>query len=124
VTDEYRGRAGLSGNDLARLLGSGRLPRDISANHTVELKDLLYILRITGGSAIDITIPAVDDGYDFEPGSCLIVNNTGAGIATLVAASGVTLNNKDGLVSAGQHGWFGAYYWGDDEWTAWGALTT
>lgn len=124
MTDEYRGRSGLSGNDLARLLGAGRLPRDIDGNHTVGLSDLLYILRTTGGSSLDITIPKVADGYDFEPGAALIVNNTGAGLATLVAASGVTINSKDGLVSAGQHGWFGAYYWGDDEWTAWGALTT
>lgn len=124
MTDDYRGIAGLSGNDLARLLGAGRLPRDIDGDHTVGLVDLLYIVRTISASSSNITIPKVADGYDFVPGSCLIVNNKGAGIATLVASSGVTLDGKDGLVSAGQHGWFGAYYWGDDEWTAWGALTT
>lgn len=124
MTDEYRGFSQFSGNDLARLFASGRIGRDVAVGRTISLEDIKFIIRYTGGSPANFTIPRVAAGYDWIPGSAMICNNYGAGIVTMVAGSGVTLNSKDGLVSAGQHGWFGAYYWGDDEWTAFGALTT
>lgn len=124
MTNFYGGRGAFSGRDLEVLAGTGRLGRDIDASHTVNLYDIHYILRQTGASAINITIPSVASGYAWEAGMALVCNNYGAGLMTLVAGSGVTIQNKDGLVSAGQHAWFGAYYWGADIWSTFGSLTT
>lgn len=94
-----------------------------ASSHTLEAVDLGSILETTGSSAVTVTIPP-EASVPFEIGTLVNVTQVGAGIATVAAAPGVSLNGvTSGSVSLdGQ--WSGAALVkrGADAWVIQGAL--
>ena len=62
-----------------------------ATSHTLEAVDLGSILETTGSSAVTVTIPT-DSTVSFETGTLINVTQIGAGVATVRAAAGVSLN--------------------------------
>jgi hypothetical protein len=92
-------------------------------NHTLEAIDLGCILETTGSSAVTVTIPA-EATVPFETGTLINITQIGAGVATIAAAPGVSLNGiTGGSVSLGGQ-WAGAALTkrGADAWVIQGAL--
>jgi hypothetical protein len=75
-------------------------------------------------SSNTLTIPRKSTAFFADSGDCLIALNKGAGITTLTAGPGVTINSLPGLVSMGQWALFGAWCLTDDTWIGFGSLTT
>ncbi|WP_210880077.1 DUF2793 domain-containing protein [Roseovarius autotrophicus] len=94
-----------------------------ATSHTLELVDLGSILETTGSSAVTVTIP--DEAVvPFEIGTLVNVTQVGAGIATVAAAPGVSLNGVTGGSVALDGQWSGAALVkrGADAWVIQGAL--
>jgi hypothetical protein len=92
-------------------------------NHTLEAIDLGCIVETTGSSAVAVTIPA-EATVPFETGTMINITQIGAGVATIAAAAGVSLNGiTGGSVSLGGQ-WAGAALTkrGADAWVIQGAL--
>lgn len=95
----------------------------IGTAHTLELTDTGSILETTGASAVAVTIPD-EATVSFATGTLINITQAGAGVATVEAATGVSLNGvAEGAVAlAGQ--WSGAALTkrGADAWSIQGAL--
>jgi hypothetical protein len=79
--------------------------RDISVktgtSYTLQQSDATNILRMDNANPISITVP--DDSADISISSLIEVHQVGVGVVTFVAASGVTIQSRDELIStAGQ----------------------
>jgi len=98
--------------------------RTLTANsHTLEAVDLGTILETTGSSAVTVTIPP-EASVSFEIGALINVTQVGAGIATVAATPGVSLNGVTGGSVALDGQWSGAALVkrGADAWVIQGAL--
>ena len=91
--------------------------------HTLELIDLGSILETTGASSVTVTIPD-EATVPFEIGTLINVTQVGAGVATITAGAGVSLNGVTGGSVALDGQWSGAALTkrGADAWTVQGAL--
>lgn len=94
-----------------------------ATSHTLEAIDLGSILETTGSSAVTVTIPT-EATVPFEIGSLINVTQVGAGIATVAAAAGVSLNGVPGGSVALDGQWAGSALVkrGADAWIIQGAL--
>ncbi|WP_189381970.1 DUF2793 domain-containing protein [Gemmobacter nanjingensis] len=94
-----------------------------ATSHTLEGVDLGSIIETTGSSAVTVTIPP-DATVPFEIGSLINVTQVGAGVATVTAAAGVSLNGVVGGSVALDGQWAGAALVkrGADAWIIQGAL--
>ena len=91
--------------------------------HTLELIDLGSILETTGASSVTVTIPD-EATVSFEIGTLINVSQVGAGVATITAGAGVSLNGVTGGSVALDSQWSGAALTkrGADAWIIQGAL--
>lgn len=91
--------------------------------HTLELTDLGSILETTGASSVTVTIPD-EASVPFEIGTLINVTQIGAGVATIAAAPGVSLNGIAGGSVALDGQWSGVALTkrGADAWVIQGAL--
>lgn len=94
-----------------------------ATSHTLEAVDLGCIIETTGSSAVTVTIPP-EATVPFETGSLINVTQVGAGVATVTAAAGVSLNGVLGGSVALDGRWAGAALVkrGADAWIIQGAL--
>jgi hypothetical protein len=94
-----------------------------ATSHTLDASDLGSIVETTGSSAVTVTIPD-EATVPFEIGTLINFTQVGAGVATVVAAAGVSLNGVVGgsVPLSGQ--WSGAALTkrGADAWVIQGAL--
>ena len=91
--------------------------------HTLELTDTGSILETTGASSVTVTIPD-EVSVPFEIGTLINMTQVGAGVTTITAATGVSLNGVTGGSAALDGQWAGAALTkrGADAWTVQGAL--
>ena len=91
--------------------------------HTLEVIDTGCIIETTGSSAVTITIPP-EASVPFEIGALINITQIGAGIATVAAATGVSLNGVTGGSIALDGQWSGVALVkrGADAWVIQGAL--
>ena len=91
--------------------------------HTLEVIDTGCIIETTGSSAVTITIPS-EASVPFEIGGLINITQIGAGIATVAAATGVSLNGVSGGSIALDGQWSGVALVkrGADAWVIQGAL--
>lgn len=94
-----------------------------ASSHTLEAVDLGSILETTGSSAVTVTIPAEAE-IPFEIGTLINVTQVGAGIATVAAAPGVSLNGvtEGSIALDGQWSGTALVKRGADAWVIQGAL--
>ena len=94
-----------------------------ATSHTLELADTGAILETTGSSAVTVTIPPAA-AVPFETGTLINITQVGAGVTTVAAAPGVTLNGVTGGAVALAGPWAGAALTrrGADAWVIQGAL--
>ena len=94
-----------------------------ATSHTLEAVDLGGILETTGSSVVTVTIPG-EATVPFEIGTLINVTQVGAGIATVTAAPGVSLNGVTGGSVALDGQWSGVALVkrGADAWVIQGAL--
>lgn len=94
-----------------------------ATSHTLEAVDLGSIIETTGSSAVTVTIPP-EATVPFEFGALINVTQVGAGVATVTAAAGVSLNGVVGGSVALDGQWSGAALVkrGADAWIIQGAL--
>ena len=94
-----------------------------ATSHTLEAVDLGSILETTGSSAVTVTIPP-EASVPFEIGALVNVTQVGAGIATVAAAAGVSLNGVTAGSVALDGQWSGVALVkrGADAWVIQGAL--
>ena len=92
--------------------------------HTLEPSDLGSILETTGTSVVTVTIPA-EASVPFEIGTLINITQIGAGVATVAASPGVSLNGIPGGSAALGGQWAGVALTkrGADAWVLQGALT-
>jgi hypothetical protein len=91
--------------------------------HTLEAVDLGRIIETTGSSVVTVTIPT-EATVPFETGTLINITQIGAGVATIAAAPGVSLNGITGGSVALDGQWSGAALTkrGADAWVIQGAL--
>ena len=91
--------------------------------HTLDLSDTGSILETTGASSVSVTIPD-EMSVPFEIGALINVTQVGAGVATIAAAAGVSLNGVTGGSVALDGPWSGAALVkrASDAWVIQGAL--
>lgn len=94
-----------------------------ATSHTLEAVDLGSILETSGSSAVTVTIPA-EASVPFETGALINITQVGAGVATVAAAAGVSLNGVVGGSVALDGQWAGAALVkrGADAWIIQGGL--
>jgi hypothetical protein len=94
-----------------------------ATSHTLDASDLGSIVETTGSSAVTVTIPD-EATVPFEAGTLINFTQVGAGVATVVAAAGVSLNGVVGGSVALDGQWSGAALTkrGADAWVVQGAL--
>ena len=94
-----------------------------AAAHTLEVIDTGCIIETTGSSAVTITIPS-EASVPFEIGALINITQIGAGIATVAASTGVSLNGVTGGSIALDGQWSGVALVkrGADAWVIQGAL--
>lgn len=94
-----------------------------ATSHTLEAIDLGSIIETTGSSAVAVSIPP-EATVPFEIGALINVTQVGAGVATVTAAAGVSLNGVVGGSVALDGQWSGAALVkrGADAWIIQGAL--
>lgn len=94
-----------------------------ATSHTLEPIDLGSILETTGSSAVTVTIPP-EASVPFEIGTLINVTQVGAGIATVTAAAGVSLNGvvAGSVALDGQWSGVALVKRGADAWVIQGAL--
>jgi hypothetical protein len=92
-------------------------------NHTLEAIDLGSIVETTGSSVVTVIIPT-EATVPFEIGTLINITQVGAGVATIAAAVGVSLNGITGGSVALDGQWSGAALSkrGADAWVIQGAL--
>lgn len=91
--------------------------------HTLEIIDTGSILETTGASSVTVTIPD-EASVLFETGTLINLTQVGAGVATVQAAAGVSLNGVVAGAVALSGQWAGAALTkrGADAWVIQGAL--
>lgn len=124
IADEVR-HVRFSGTAWIEVPRPGIVPiRTLTAMaHTLELIDTGSILETTGSSAVSVTIPP-EAAVPFKIGTLINVTQVGAGVATVQADAGVSLNGVTGGLVALDGRWSGAALTkrGADAWVIQGAL--
>ena len=124
ITDEAR-RVRFTGTAWIEVARPGIVAiRTLTATtHTLELTDLGSILETTGASSVTVTVPP-EATTPFEVGTLINITQIGAGVATITAAPGVSLNGVTGGSVALDGQWSGVALTkrGADAWTVQGAL--
>lgn len=88
------------GSSIEVDVGAGFSWRDVSADHTLDLTDADSGISTSGNSGAQvITIPS-DGQVDFRDGTSIMVMQYGAAPVSFVAASGVQLLVRSGLLAA------------------------
>jgi hypothetical protein len=73
-----------------------------TANYTLTLSDANTIMQVTSSAAVTVTIPT-DASVDFPVGTQILIAQMGAGVVTVAAAPGTTVNGKNGAKTSGQY---------------------
>ena len=107
---------------LDKMLRSPPLPNVQTANYVLALQDAGGVVETNEAGANTVTVP-LNNSVPFPIGTRVQINQIGAGATTLVAAAGVTIRNRLGLVSDGQYSVIHLYKRGADEWVASGDLS-
>lgn len=92
-----------------------------SSAYTLALADAEQVVRYTGGSAANITVPA-NSSVAFPVGTTVTVIQTGTGLVSIVGGGGVTLRARLGLDSPGQYAALVLLKIGTDEWLVTGGV--
>jgi hypothetical protein len=99
-----------------------RVTNPQTANYVFVVTDAQQLVRQTvTTTANTVTVPLNATG-GFTEGDVVTVVMYGTGVTTLVAAPGVTINTRVGLVLA-RYGVAFLRYMGGDVWLAWGDLS-
>lgn len=69
-----------------------------TTNYTLVLTDADKLIELDSASAISLTVPP-NSQVAFEIGTVIIINQYGAGTASVVAGSGVTIRSANGALS-------------------------
>lgn len=124
VTDEAR-HVRFMGGTWIELPRPGIVPiRTLTAtSHTLDAIDQGSILETTGSSVVTVTIPD-EATVPFETGTLVNITQVGAGVTTVTAAAGVSLNGILGGTVALEGQWAGVALVkrGADAWVIQGAL--
>lgn len=91
------------------------------ANYVFTHADAQRFVTQTVAGANTVTVPVNATG-EFIEGDIIAVTMLGVGVTTIVAAPGVTINSRVGLVLA-RYGVAFLRYMGADVWLAWGDLS-
>jgi hypothetical protein len=97
-------------------------PNTQTVNYVLALQDADGVVETNQAGANTVTVP-LNNAVPFQIGTRIQVRQMGAGATTLVAAVGVTIRNRLGLVSGGQYAVFYLDKRATDEWVASGDLT-
>lgn len=74
-----------------------------TSSYTLVLADAQKLIEMNSGSANNLTVP-LNSSVAFPVGTQILCAQFGAGLTTIVATGGVTINSRDSLVdSAGQY---------------------
>lgn len=93
-----------------------------TSSQTATSVDIDKVVKMNSASANSYTIPP-DGAEPFLVGNSITIKQEGAGLTTLVAGAGVTINTAaPGLNSAGQYAIFGVIKDAANTWTAFGNL--
>jgi hypothetical protein len=93
-----------------------------TASYTLVLTDAAQVITMNVGSANNLTVP-LNSSVPFPIGTQILIYQSGAGITTIVATSGVTIRSEGTkLKIQGQYGIAGLLKIGTDEWVAYGNL--
>jgi hypothetical protein len=80
------------------------------------------MILVTSSSATTITIP-LSSAHNFSIGTQILVMQYGTAQVTIAAASGVTVNSKNGLKTSGQYAVISLIKIGTDTWVIAGDAT-
>jgi hypothetical protein len=94
-----------------------------TASYTLVLGDAGKIVEMNVASANTLTVPT-NASVAFPIGTNITINQNGAGLTTIVAAGGVTIDSFGGaLKMEGQYAGASLYKRGTNEWVLTGAIT-
>lgn len=116
--DNDSGVSGSSVKDALDALSSGKQAADADLT-AVAAKTI----EMNVGSSNNLTVPP-NASVAFPTGTFINVAQYGAGATTILAGSGVTIRNRNGLVLGGQYAVATLYKRGTNEWIAGGDLKT
>lgn len=103
--------------------GGFLVSRDDADDYTLVLSDAGRVVRMTSGSANNLTIP-LNSNVAFPLYTQIVVLQEGAGQTTIAGAVGTTLNSLNGnLKISGQYGMASLLKIGTDTWVVAGNLT-
>lgn len=101
----------------------GKTISDKASSYTLVLTDSNSMIRSTGSSNINITIPT-NASVGYPIGTQVDIYRSGTGTVTIVPAGGVTIRSRSGLLLAGQYAVASVTKVDTNEWLAVGALST
>lgn len=111
--------AGLTRNPIATAM----VPiNNQTASYTLVLADSGKMIVVNSASATAITIP-LQATVNFPIGTQILVMQTGSAQISIVAASGVTLNNRSGVTTSGQYSVISLIKIAADSWVVAGDAT-
>ena len=93
-----------------------------TTNYTLVSTDRDQVIEVNSAGAVNVTVPT-NASVPFAIGTVIEVCQTGAGLVTLLPASGVTIDNPSSLTTRIQWSTIGIRKRGTDEWVASGDLT-
>lgn len=93
-----------------------------TASYTLTLEDNGKCVQMGSGSAQNLTVP-LNASVPFPIGAQIVISNAGAGLTTVVATGGVTINTSRTLVLRAQHSMAALVKTGINTWTLSGDLT-
>lgn len=101
------------------------IPTSINAQtgtaYTLALSDAGKLVTLDNAAAVTVTVPP-ESSVAFPVGSRVMLAQIGAGVVTIAAGAGVTVNADPGLVLAAQYAGAELFKVGADSWLAVGGL--
>lgn len=97
-------------------------PNVQTASYVLALTDSFGVVEMNVAGANNLTVP-LNNSVPFPIGTKITIIQKGAGTTTLVAAAGVTIDSRLGLVSGGVFAVFYLYKDGTDNWVAGGDIS-
>jgi hypothetical protein len=107
---------------LDKLLRAPAPPNTQTTPYILQPIDAGGIVETNEAGANNLTVP-LNNVVPFPIGTRIMAVQIGAGLTTIVAAAGVTIRARLGLISGGQYAVFYLYKRATDEWVASGDLT-
>tara|TARA_S200002703_G_scaffold160084_1_gene176765 strand:+ start:46941 stop:47963 length:1023 start_codon:yes stop_codon:yes gene_type:complete len=123
---------GLSSGDVPQLDSNGKVPSGVLAleinqqtgtTYTTVIDDAGKLIKLNNASSIALTIPP-NSSVAYPVGTVIAFQQDGAGTVTMGPGSGVTLENRNGLVSSGQYAMWSIVKTSTDTWAVAGDLTS